>query len=105
MGFRINIDTVRTAPFEFRFDGTPVEGHTGETVAAALLADGRTGSRRDSQQRWRGPYCNMGTCFECLIELQLRGNWVRVRACLTPVSAALEVRSASSPIAAQSRHE
>lgn len=84
-----------------------MRGYPGETIAAALLAGGVRGFRRDSGGVLRGPYCNMGTCFECLVEVRggsgldadagghVRGSWRLVRACLTAVSADVQVRSRS----------
>lgn len=84
-----------------------MRGYPGETIGAALLASGVRGFRRDSRGALRGPYCNMGTCFECLVEVReasgldsdaeggAGGSWRLVRACLTAVSADLHVRSRS----------
>lgn len=106
MGFRVTTGTHRPAGVGFLFDGRRIPAHPGETIAAALLAEGVGVFRRDSCGTPRGPYCNMGTCFECLVEVCLprdagterahEGGWLRVRACLTAVSAGLEVRSVSA---------
>lgn len=105
MGFRVNSGTVRPSPITFTFDGTQIEAYPGETIAAALIASDIRGFRRDSRGSRRGPYCNMGTCFECMLEVRegsaattglqpvAEGSWHTVRACLTRVCAGLEVRS------------
>jgi len=53
---------------EFTFDDTVVVANEGDTVAAALIADGvritRTTPVSDSP---RAPYCMMGVCFDCLV--------------------------------------
>lgn len=104
MGFRIDLDTRRPPPIDITFDGSTIAAHPGETLAAALIAANIRGFRRDLNGRWRGPYCNMGTCFECVIEVQVRTRteegmpkerWRSVRACLTPVTPGLVVRSRS----------
>ncbi len=95
MALRITRDTERGERCDFSFDGAAVDAYHGETVAAALLASGRRTFRLDSLHQPRGPYCNMGTCFECVVEVRAGAlqEWRAVRACLTPVAAHLEVRS------------
>ena len=109
MGFRIRSGTVRPLPVSFTFDGVPLEAYPGETLAAALIANDVRGFRRDRRGDLRGPYCNMGTCFECVLEVRDRaaggsragsgvaGDWYTVRACLMRVHAGLEVRSRKTP--------
>lgn len=105
MGFRVDAGTIRPQPVTFTFDGAAIEAYPGETVAAALIAGDVLGFRRDLLGGLRGPYCNMGTCFECVLEVRdgvsasiepigdAGGPWRTVRACLTQVRAGLEVRS------------
>jgi len=107
MGFRVNSGTVRPEPVTFLHDAAAIPGYPGETVAAALIAANIRGFRRDLRGRLRGPYCNMGTCFECVLEVRTDsasgaaqddgGSWRTVRACLTPIRAGLETRSPKSP--------
>ncbi len=54
----------------FTFEGQPVHGVEGDSVAAALLALGHTrcGDSAVSGAA-RGPYCLMGVCFECLVSI------------------------------------
>ena len=67
----------------FSFDGRALSGRDGDTVAAALLANGITTCRQTPVSGApRAPYCLMGACFECTVELDGRSN---VQACLTPV--------------------
>ena len=107
MGSRVSADTTRPDPLTFTFDGATIAAYPGETIAAALIASHIGGFRRDLHGRLRGPYCNMGTCFECLLEVRAGGarsarsageaaeSWRTVRACLTPVTAGLATRSRS----------
>ena len=55
-----------------------------------LLAAGET-SLRDTPISGapRAPYCMMGVCFDCLMEIDGVGNR---QACLTPVAAGMQVR-------------
>ena len=65
-------------------DGEKVEARAGESVAAAVLAhaDGATRTTPVSGAP-RAPYCMMGVCFECLMEIDGQPNrqacMVRVR--------------------------
>ena len=72
----------------FTFDGEAIEARAGETIAAALLAAGRDWLRLTpvSQSR-RGPFCLMGTCYDCLVRI----DGETVQACMTPVSDGLVV--------------
>jgi predicted molibdopterin-dependent oxidoreductase YjgC len=75
----------------FTFDGQPIVARQGEPLAAALIAAGirvfRTMPRFGDA---RGGYCMIGRCSDCLVVV----NGVpSVRACVTPVSDGLEVRT------------
>jgi hypothetical protein len=72
----------RGPALELLVDGVPVEAFPGETVATALLASGRRAFRRTAQGDLRGPFCNMGVCFECLVTVD---GVPGVRACVTTV--------------------
>lgn len=73
------------APTPFTWDGRPCEGREGDTVAAALLAVGAGATRAHPVTgEGRGPFCMMGTCYECLVEIDGEPNrqacQVRLRA-------------------------
>ena len=52
------------------FDGRPVEACEGDSVAAALLAAGIVATRQTPVGgAGRGPFCMMGACFDCLMEI------------------------------------
>jgi D-hydroxyproline dehydrogenase subunit gamma len=76
-------------PLTLIVDGERLPCAPGETIAAAMLANGRTAFRRDTQGRLRGLFCNMGSCGECTVTLAPNGR--RVRACLTEATDGLEV--------------
>ncbi len=64
-------------------DGQPVIAEAGESVAAVLLRQSDAWSRTTPvSQSQRAPYCMMGVCFECLVEIDGCGS---VQGCLTPV--------------------
>ena len=81
-----------TTPGEIRviFDGTEQIARPGDSVAVALLAAGEP-SLRDTPVSGapRAPYCMMGVCFDCLVEIDGVGNR---QACLTPVAEGMQVR-------------
>lgn len=52
------------------FEGTRLIVPVGETVAAAVLAAGTHYTRTSAiSGQHRAPYCQMGICFECLMEI------------------------------------
>jgi predicted molibdopterin-dependent oxidoreductase YjgC len=52
------------------FEGRQIKVPAGNTVAAALLAGGVDYTRSTSVSgARRAPYCLMGVCFECLVEI------------------------------------
>jgi D-hydroxyproline dehydrogenase subunit gamma len=71
-------------------DGAAFHVPAGETVAAALLAAGKIPSRTTPVSASpRAPYCMMGVCFECLVEVDGVPN---VQGCMTPVAQGMQVR-------------
>lgn len=52
----------------FRLDGRPVPFVPGQTVGAALVADGILAWRTTRHGgRPRGLFCGIGVCFDCLV--------------------------------------
>ncbi|MBL8326126.1 MAG: (2Fe-2S)-binding protein [Rubrivivax sp.] len=67
----------------FRLAGQAVKAREGDSVAAAMLATGLARCRSTPVSGApRGPYCLMGVCFECLVQIDGVGNQ---QACLVPV--------------------
>ena len=66
------------------FEGEAIQVEEGTTVAAAVLdrAGGET----------RGPYCHMGVCYECLMEIDGVPNQ---QSCLIPVREGMSVKRQS----------
>ncbi|PWC35751.1 (2Fe-2S)-binding protein [Azospirillum sp. TSO35-2] len=59
----------------FTIDGRPASARAGDSVAAALLANGVTTCRNTPVSGApRGPYCMMGVCFDCLVTIDGTGN-------------------------------
>jgi predicted molibdopterin-dependent oxidoreductase YjgC len=52
------------------FEGQPLTAPAGATVAAALLAaDIVDFGSRSASGAPRGPFCMMGACFDCMVEI------------------------------------
>ena len=74
-----------------RFEGREIEARTGDNLAAVLLSAGEQVLRRAPVSGSpRGPYCMMGVCFECLLEINGVANR---QACLVPVQPGMKIRS------------
>ncbi|PWC19960.1 sarcosine oxidase subunit alpha [Brenneria roseae subsp. roseae] len=70
-------------------NGNPLPARSDWTIAAALLANGLTACRTtaiDAQPR--GPFCMMGSCFECRVTVDDVPN---IQACMTPVRAGMHI--------------
>lgn len=54
----------------FTWNGAFLPGREGDTLAAVLLAAGVNSNRiHPVTGEPRAPYCMMGVCFECLVEI------------------------------------
>lgn len=72
------------------FEGQVVDAKAGDSVAAALLAAG-VAAFRDTPVSGaaRGPWCLMGVCFDCLVEIDGAANR---QACLVEAADGMQVR-------------
>lgn len=76
-----------------RVNGHEMHASTGDTVAAALLVAGHHVFRRTVRTgAVRGPYCAMGTCFECLVTIDGQQS---VQACLVQVRSGMVIETAA----------
>ena len=83
----------------FRFEKKSISAQEGETVAAALLVAGEVHLRTSPVSGGvRAPYCWMGVCFECLLEIDGQPNQ---QSCLIPVKEGMRVRR-QSPVPEES---
>ena len=72
------------------FEGKELLARAGDSVAAALLADGEQQFRTTPVGGVpRGPFCMMGICFECLLEIDGVANR---QACMIEVRDGMRVR-------------
>ena len=71
-------------------DDAPLRVAAGETVAAALLFAGITVFGAAPRHGGpRGPYCMIGNCFDCLLEIDGMPNR---QGCLTTVAEGMRIR-------------
>ncbi len=96
MARRIQTNVSRTQPISVRVNGETVEAFAGETVATVLLASDVTTFNVSGRGQPRAPYCNMGVCFECLVNIERDGHSRRVRACVTYVEPDMSITTAVS---------
>ena len=82
-------------PIIFYFEDKLFTAVDGDNVAAALLRVGKIQFRTDEKNNARGPYCMMGVCFECLVEIDGRSNQ---QACQTMLLNGMHVRRQVAPI-------
>ena len=74
-----------------RVDGRDVSVPAVSSLAAAALLAGVMPTRRSAVSgAGRAPYCLMGVCYDCLMEVD---GVPDVQACLTPVRPGMEARS------------
>ncbi|WP_136679984.1 (2Fe-2S)-binding protein [Neptunomonas sp. XY-337] len=72
-----------TPTVQLTIEGQTVEAFVGESVAAAVLqTDIRQTRTTPVSDSGRAPYCMMGVCFECLMEIDGVPN---TQACMTEV--------------------
>lgn len=75
---------------EVELDGERVSVPAGVSVAAALLNIGAGATRTTPVRNApRAPYCMMGVCFECLMEIDDQPNR---QACMIPVTAGMRIK-------------
>ena len=68
-------------PVTLNFEGREIMANQGDTLAAALLGCGIFDFRRAVVSNTpRAPFCMIGNCYECLVEVEGKGL---VQACLT----------------------
>jgi hypothetical protein len=88
---RIDQGLQRGEPFIFEVDGASVPAFAGETVAAALMAEGRRALRVTAgRKEGRGYYCGMGVCWDCMMWLEGEGS---VQTCQLLAAPGMRLRS------------
>jgi hypothetical protein len=99
MSRRVTTNVARPQAVTIYVNDKEVSAYEGETVATALIAAGVLTMSRDEGShvgggRPRSPFCNMGVCYDCLVEISNAASSdvsLRARACLTPIRAGLRI--------------
>lgn len=91
IGMITRLNPAAATHVRFEFEGKQVTAASGETVAAALLFAGvRTTRTTPETGAPRAPFCMMGSCFECLVEIDGIPNR---QGCMVEVRAGMVVRA------------
>jgi len=90
---RITEHPVLTFPrgpeIEFLFEGRPLKGYAGDTIASALVANGiRLFRHSEKRSRPRGFFCAVGKCSSCLMVVDGQPNTM---VCMEPLRAGVRV--------------
>lgn len=89
--FRPMSDAEGGTRLSFTFDGRPLTGRAGDTVAVSLLANGIVACRETPvSDAPRAPYCLMGVCFDCLVVIDGVGNR---QGCLVPLRDGMRIET------------
>lgn len=83
----LNVEKTKTV--RFFFEGRELEAFEGETIAAALVANGIDVFGMTEHSRPRGFYCAIGKCSSCLMIVDDVPN---VRSCITLVKEGMKVK-------------
>jgi D-hydroxyproline dehydrogenase subunit gamma len=79
------------AEIKFYFNDQEVSGFIGQSVGAALLAQGDRILRKTRfKEKGRGVFCGIGVCFDCLVVIDGISNQ---RACITEIKAGMKVQT------------
>ena len=81
------------ATLALRFEGREIPAVPGETIAAALVANGVKAFGEGKDGAPRGLFCGMGVCHDCLVAVDGRAGQ---RACLVKAEAGMDVRAQNS---------
>jgi len=94
------LPAVDEASVSLSIDGKPIKARPGDSVAAALLAAGFQHCRTSAVSgALRAPYCMMGVCFDCLVNIDGVGNR---QSCLVTVREGMRIelqRGKRAPVA------
>lgn len=85
------VSGIASASIQFTFDGLPLRGQQGDSVATALLGEGVAICRTTTVSATaRGPYCLMGACFDCLVTIDGSSNR---QSCLVKLAEGMRVET------------
>ena len=76
--------------FQIQFDGELLSAVQGQTIAEVLLANQQLIFRKTPKSVSRGPFCGMGVCYECRMNVDGIPN---VRTCTTEATPGCRVET------------
>ncbi|MBJ7552826.1 (2Fe-2S)-binding protein [Marinomonas spartinae] len=80
-----------SSPIPVTINGQTIMVQPNDSVAAAILLSGIEMNRRTPiSGKKRAPYCMMGVCFDCLVQINGKEN---IQACMTKVEANMDIRT------------
>jgi len=80
-----------SAEIKFYFDDQEITGLIGQSVGAALLANGDRILRKTRfHEKGRGVFCGIGVCFDCIVVIDGLANQ---RACITEIKSGMKVQT------------
>jgi predicted molibdopterin-dependent oxidoreductase YjgC len=92
---KLDPDGVATRPVTISVDGVAMAVEDGEPIAAVLLRVPPFTTRASPVGGTaRAPYCMMGVCFECLVEID---GETSIRSCMTRARHGMEVHRQAGP--------
>lgn len=75
----------------FTYDGKPLQGYEGESIAAALRVNGVMVHRYTAKRHEpRGVFCAIGRCTDCVMVVNGQPN---VRTCITPLEEGMRIQT------------
>ncbi|WP_417450306.1 (2Fe-2S)-binding protein [Kordiimonas sp.] len=89
MAKRVTDHVTRSGQVTVHLNGKDVTAYEGETVAAVLMLSAGRATGVDPLGKPRAPFCNMGVCYDCMVDIAASGDVSRsrkLRACMTPVT-------------------
>ena len=86
---RFKTQPENTSTARMTLDGETVTAQAGTSVAAAIIAHSGDASRITGKGAARTPFCMMGVCFDCLIEVDGHPN---VQSCMITVRDGMVLR-------------
>lgn len=95
---RINSTTDFAQSIHVIVDGISLAAIPGESIAGLMFSNNMTVFRQTAQGELRAPYCGMGTCFECRVEVRFSsGETSTLRACVTEAEDGMVVSTGTNP--------
>ena len=83
------LQTTNVQTVEFTFEGKTYQAYEGDSIAAALLANGITKSKKVyASDKCRGPFCMMGVCYECVVLIDNKS----VQGCMNPIKEGMNIQ-------------